>query len=116
MKGVTQKAIVYSMIGLMQLGFGVATIEASPRHGDSRQAQRYESHDNGHDQDRERERQHEKERRIREEHKRHEREMWRNERESEREWYDRQDRERARHEEEMKVIGGLVILSILTSH
>ena len=103
MKSVFKKIVIYSMIGIMQLGLGASVIEASPR-DNNHHDQRYEQ--------RQRDRQH----RIQEENRRHEREMRRRDHEGEREWRERQDRERAHHEEVMRTIGGLALLYILTNN
>lgn len=84
MKNVFKKIVIYSMVGVMQLGLGASVIEASPRDNDHHD-QRYE------------ERVHNREHRIREENQRHEREMRRHHHESEREWRERQHRENERH-------------------
>lgn len=102
MNKLVKKGIIFSMLGIMQLGIGASVIEASPRHND----QRYEHHWNDRDRDH----------RIQEERERHEREMQRREHEEEREWKERQDRERAHHEEVMRTIGGLALLYILTNN
>ncbi|CUH97198.1 hypothetical protein P22_3325 [Propionispora sp. 2/2-37] len=52
MNKLAKKVIVYSLVGLMQFGFGASVIEASPRHHDGH---RYE------DSQREREREHHEE-------------------------------------------------------
>ena len=102
MKNMIKKSIIVALVGIMQVGIGAATIEASPRHDN---APRYESHDNRHDQDREQ--------RIREEKERHEREMQRRDFESERDWKERQDREKAHHEEVMRTLGALAVLAVV---
>lgn len=103
MKSIVKKGIIYSMIGIMQLGIGASVIEASPRHDNRHHEQRYEDrHDS-------------REHRIKEERKRHEREMKRRDHEDERAWRERQDREKAHHEEVMRTIGGLALLYILTN-
>ena len=84
MKNIVKKLVIYSMVGIMQLGLGASVIEASPRDNDHHD-QRYEQ--------RERDRGH----RIKEENRRHEQEMRRHHHESEREWRERQHREIERH-------------------
>jgi len=101
MNNIVKKGIIYSMLGIMQLGIGASVIEASPRHNDH---QRYEHHQSNRDH------------RIQEERERHEREMQRREHEEEREWQERQDREKAHHEEVMRTIGGLALLYILANN
>jgi membrane protein involved in colicin uptake len=105
MQRIVKKVAIYSMVGLMQIGFGASIIEASPLHIDSYPVQeQYDRHDqrpDWHDRERfERER-HERER-I--ENQRHEREMRRRPHESRREWRERQHRENERHERELRMI------------
>ena len=102
MKNIVKKTIIVALVGIMQVGIGAATIEASPRYDN---AQRYESRDNRHDSDREQ--------KIRAEKERHEREMKRHPGESDREWRDRQDREKAHHEEVMRTLGALAVLAVV---
>lgn len=93
MKNLFKKITIFSMLGMMQLGFGASVIEASPLHSDdSRQIVQLDRRDH-HDNDRQRNH----DRQEREENKRHEREMRRHHRESERDWHDRQEREKQRH-------------------
>lgn len=99
MKSIAKKIIIYSMIGIMQIGLGASVIEASPRHHDNQHEQRYEDRDH----------------RIQEEIERHKREMMRREHEEEWEWRERQEREKAHHEEVMRAIGGLALLYLLTN-
>ncbi len=100
MKSIVKKVVIYSMIGILQLGLGASVIEASPRHNDQYQKQRHEYRVH----------------RIQEERDRHEREMQRRNYEEEREWHERQDREKAHHEEVMRTIGGLALLYLLTNN
>jgi Ni/Co efflux regulator RcnB len=100
MKSVVKKVVIYSMIGIMQLGLGASVIEASPRYNDQHQEQRHED----------------RRQRIQVERDRHEREMQRRDYEEEREWRERQDREKAHHEEVMRTIGGLALLYLLTNN
>jgi len=103
MKNIVQKIAIFSMVGMMQLGFGSSVIEAAPLYnGDS---QHIVQLDDRHDQDR-----HERER-I--ENERHEREMRRREREDEREWRERQHRENERHEENQRRIAHDILDLIL---
>ncbi|MBP2660573.1 MAG: hypothetical protein H6Q69_3605 [Firmicutes bacterium] len=98
MKKIVKKIMIYSMVGMMQLGLGATVIEASPLHNDGPDMQQQ---DDRHDQDR-----HERERHERE---RHEREMQRRHHESEREWHDRQEREKQRHDNTMnEIAAGLI--------
>ena len=101
MNKVAKKVIIYSMVGIMQIGFGASVLEASPRHDDGDRWHRYE------------ERQHDRDRKIREENERHEREMQRRHNEEEREWRERQDREKEHHEEIMRTLGGLALLAVI---
>ena len=39
MKSVVKKIIIYSMVGIMQLGLGATVLEASPKHNDQQQVQ-----------------------------------------------------------------------------
>lgn len=101
MNKLVKKVIIYSMVGIMQIGFGASIIEASPRDNNRYQEQRYEdNHKN-------------REQKIREENERHEREMQRRHNESERGWHDRQEREKDHHEEIMRTLGGLALLAIV---
>jgi len=98
MRKIMKKIMIYSMVGMMQLGLGATVIEASPLHNDGPYMQQQ---DDRHDQDR-----HERERHERE---RHEREMRRRHHESEREWHDRQEREKQRHDNTMnEIAAGLI--------
>ncbi|CUH96844.1 hypothetical protein P22_2955 [Propionispora sp. 2/2-37] len=102
MNKLAKKVIVYSLVGIMQFGFGASVIEASPRdHHDWQAHHRYDK---------------DREQRIREENRRHEREMRRRHHESEREWRERQQREKEHHEEIMRTLGGLAILGIILSN
>jgi membrane protein involved in colicin uptake len=104
MKKIAKKIAVFSMVGMMQVGFGASVIEASPLCNDG--PQRIIQLDNrDHNDDRQREH----DRRQREENKRHEREMRRRHHESDREWHDRQERERQRHEHEMHDIAAFLL-------
>lgn len=103
MNKLAKKVIVYSLVGIMQIGFGASVIEASPR-------------DYQHDRQEQHRRDKDREHRIREENRRHEQEMRRRHHESEREWRDRQQREKDHHEEIMRTLGGLAILGIILSN
>jgi membrane protein involved in colicin uptake len=106
MKNVVKKITIFSMVGLMQIGFGASVIEASPLHIDD-SSQQFVQLDGRDHHDNERRREHD--RRQREENARHEREMRRRHHESEREWHQRQERERQRHENTMHEIeAGLI--------
>lgn len=96
MKGIAKKVIIYSMVGLMQVGLFATVVEASPSHEEmSRFEQQREHH-----QEWERERAH----RIREENERHERAMKRRPFESRREWRERLRHENERHERAIREI------------
>lgn len=111
MKNVVKKMAVFSMIGMMQIGFGASVIEASPLHNDD--SQRIIELDRRDHYDNDRQRDHD--RREREENRRHEREMQRRHHESEREWHDRQEREKQRHENTRnEIAAGLIGILIGT--
>lgn len=102
MKNMIKKTIIVALVGIMQVGIGAATIEASPRNNI---APHYESQDGRHDPDREQ--------KIRNEKARHEREMKRHHDEGDREWRERQDKEKAHHEEVMRTLGALAVLAVV---
>jgi membrane protein involved in colicin uptake len=92
MKSVVKKIAIYSMIGIMQIGFGASVIEASPLQNDpSPMQQRF-------DRPGQRQGWHERER-I--ENERHEREMKRRPHETRKQWRERQKHENERHEREL---------------
>ena len=102
MNSVVKKIAIYSMIGIMQIGFGASVIEASPLQNDpSPMQQRFDrpgQRQGWHERERfERER-HERER-I--ENERHEREMKRRPHETRKQWRERQKHENERHEREL---------------
>ncbi|MBU2701277.1 flagellar biosynthesis GTPase FlhF [Sporomusaceae bacterium BoRhaA] len=105
MKNIIKKVMIYSMIGIMQVGFGATVIEASAWHNDA--SQRIVQLDDRHDNDNDRRREHDE--RMRRENERHEREMRRHEHESEREWHERQERENERHDRELRDIAALLV-------
>ncbi|SMC51466.1 hypothetical protein [Sporomusa malonica] len=113
MNGLAKKAIIYSMVGIMQVGIFATAAEASAlyNNGSGQIVElRSDRHDRDHDRRRhndERRRQHDERRRI--ENERHEREMKRRPHESRREWHERQARERDRHDREMREIAALII-------
>ncbi len=81
MNSMTKKVMIYSMVGMMQVGLGTAVVAASPLYdGGSPQIVQL---DNRHDQ----------------ENYRHEREMRQHDGENDRDWHDRRDRENRRHEQ-----------------
>ncbi|WP_371380781.1 hypothetical protein [Sporomusa aerivorans] len=92
MRKIVKNLVVFSMVGLMQVGlFASAAEAAAPRPGDP---PGYEHRNDQHQRDIEKE----KERRIQEENRRHEHEMKRRPHESKRDWHERQEREKERHE------------------
>lgn len=106
MKKVVKNLMIYSIVGIMQIGFGTSMLEASPLNTYEPQQIQLNGRDHrGHDNDR----RHEHDERMRRENERHEREMRRHHGESERAWHERQERERHRHDEEMREIGALLI-------
>ena len=118
MKNVAKKAVIYSMVGLMQVGLFASVAEAAMFNNSSSQQVVQLDSRNGRDHDRDRDndrRRHEKERRRihderkRVENERHEREMKRRPHESRREWRERQERERERHDRELRIIAALLI-------
>lgn len=100
MKNIAKKAIIYSMVGIMQVGFSVSVIEASPQHS-PQQIIQLDNHDN--------DRQREHDERLRQENERHEREMRRRDNESDQEWHERQKREKKRHEDALRDISIFLI-------
>lgn len=112
MKNMAKKIVVFSLIGLMQVGVGASITEASARYDNNHSEHRYEErckdhHNNNH---------HNRERRIQEENDRHEREMRRLDYENEREYRERQEREKEHHEEIMRTLGGLALLAIVLNN
>jgi hypothetical protein len=93
MNSIAKKIIIYSLVGIMQVGLGVTVIEASPVYNDGPQriVQLEDRHDDN-------DRQQENVKRLRDENERHEREMRRRDHESDREYHERQRRENKRHE------------------
>lgn len=75
MRNITKKIIIYSMVGMMQLGFGASILEASPRDD-------WNKHNK---------------QKVQEE-QRHKQEMKRYDKESDRDWNDRQWRENQRYD------------------
>ncbi len=104
MKNLTKKIMIYSIVGLMQVGLGTTVIEASPLYNNG--SQRIVQLDNRH---------HDRQQRQREENRRHEREMRRHHNEGEREWHDRQYRENRRHDDTMNQIAAGVVGFLLGS-
>lgn len=106
MRNIAKKTIIYSLVGIMQIGFAVAVTEASPLHTANWQQQTIRM-DRPHGGDSDRQREHD--RREREENDRHEREMKRRPHESDREWHERQEREKERHEQALREIAAFLI-------
>lgn len=105
MKNITKKIMVFSMVGMMQIGFGAAVLEASPLHNqESHRFVQFDDRDDHYD-----DRQNEHDERIRQENERHRDEMKRRHHESEREWRERQERERQQHEDNLRAIEALLI-------
>ncbi len=100
MKNLTKKIMIFSMVGMMQVGFGAAVLEASPLHTEN--SNRVVQLDNRHDNGNWRQREHDE--RLRRENERHKHEMERRKHESRREWRERQERERQHHEDNLREI------------
>jgi len=103
MRSITKKMMIYSLAGMLQLGFGASIIEASPLHNVNLPVgQQYDQYaqrgpgPNPNERDR-----HEKERA---ENQRHEHEMKRRPHESEKAWQKRQKKEIQRHEKALRQI------------
>jgi len=107
MKIIGKRAIVYSMLGLLQVGMfsSVAAAAPGPLHNDGSQRIAYLDRDDRRDDDR----QHDHDERKRQENERHEREMKRRPHEGEREWRERQEREKDRHDQNLRQIAALLI-------
>jgi hypothetical protein len=107
MKIIGKKVIIYSMLGLLQVGMfsSVAAAAPGPLHNDGSQRIAYLDRDDRRDDDRQR--QHDE--RKRQENERHEREMKRRPHEGEREWRERQEREKDRHDQNLRQIAALLI-------
>lgn len=105
MNSVVKKTIVFSMIGIMQIGWGAAVTEASPLFTGNAQ-QRIIQVDRPHG-DNDRQREHDE--RMRKENERHEREMKRRPHESDRDWHDRRERENKRHDQQLREIAAFLL-------
>ncbi len=111
MKCISKKIVIYSMIGIMQIGFGASVIEASPLQSDPSPMQQGffrpsgpgpDHHDrNRYERDRHERERYERDRRERIENDRHEREMRRRPHETKKQWHERQKRENERHQIEL---------------
>ncbi|MBP2651803.1 MAG: hypothetical protein H6Q74_2628 [Firmicutes bacterium] len=104
MKNVAKKMMIYSLAGIMQIGFGTAVLEAAPYDGGSQQIIQVKDGDQSNNDQR---RKHDD--KQREENERHEREMRRHPGESDQEWHDRQDRENKRHNDALRDIANILI-------
>lgn len=110
MKIIGKKVIIYSMLGLMQVGMfsAVAAAAPGPLHNDNSQRIAYLDRHDGHDnRDNDRRRQHDA--RLKKENERYEKAMKRRQHESEREWRERQERENERHDQALREIAALLI-------
>jgi hypothetical protein len=105
MKNLTKKIMIFSMVGMMQVGVGAAISEASPLHTED--SHRFIQFDDRHDDDHWR--QHEHDERLHRENERHRHEMERRHHESRWEWHERQERERQQHDDNLREIGALLI-------
>jgi hypothetical protein len=99
MKSIAKRIMIYSMVGMMQLGLGATVgatvIEASAFDNGGSQIVQLDEHND---------RQYRHDQRQREENRRHEREMRRHDRESDQDWNDRQWRENQQHDNTMNEI------------
>lgn len=105
MKKLAKKIMIYSMVGIMQVGLGATIVAASPLYNEN--SQRVVQLDNRDENHNDRQREHD--RRQREENQRHEREMQRQQHENDREWHERQDRENQRHNDANDEIGAFLL-------
>lgn len=113
MRIVAKKVIIYSMLGLLQVGMLSSVASAAPSpFGNNGLQQIVELRSHGH-YDNDRQRDHDE--RMRRERERHEREMRRRHYESEREWRERQRRENERHDHELHEIAALLIGIVIGS-
>jgi hypothetical protein len=100
MESLTKKIMIYSMVGMMQVGLGATVVAASPLYNDG--SPRIVQLDDRHD-------------RERQENDRHAREMRRHDHESDRDWHDRQARENQQHDNTMNEIAAGVVGFVLGS-
>lgn len=112
MNSIVKKVVVFSLIGVMQVGIGMSITEASSRHNDKHHSKHNGKH---HEQryDRHRDHDHDREYRIKIERERHEREMRRHDHESDWQYNERMEREKEHHEEVMRTLGALAILAVV---
>ncbi|SEJ74222.1 hypothetical protein SAMN05660742_115116 [Propionispira arboris] len=103
MRNITKKIMIFSMIGIIQTGFGASIIEASafqndrPMNRDHQEA-RFDHRDH----DRDEFRQREYDRKVREENDRYEQEIQRHRFETRQDWRERRSHEKHRHEQILK--------------
>ncbi|QDR79591.1 hypothetical protein [Sporomusa termitida] len=110
MKMAMKKIIVYSMLGLLQVGMFSSVAAAAPGSLHNNGSQRIANLDrNDHDHKRNEDRRRNHDERKRQEKERHEREMKRRPHESNREWKERQEREKDRHDKALREIAALLI-------
>lgn len=115
-KPILKKVVIYSLVGILQCGFGVAALEASPRHDEQRSHEQQRDNRDRHEQPRyENDRRSPHDRRQ-EENDRHEREMERRHHENERQWRERQRIERERHDDVLRDIEAAAIIYLLLSN
>ncbi|WP_094603590.1 hypothetical protein SPSIL_054370 [Sporomusa silvacetica DSM 10669] len=110
MKIVSKKVIIYSMLGIMQVGMVSSVAAAAPGpllNSDSQQIVQLDRYDRHYDRDNARRRHHDE--RMRRENERHEREMRRRHHESERAWRERQRREDEHHDRALRDIAAILI-------
>ena len=100
MKNVAKKMMIYPLAGIMQIGSGLAIVEASPLH--STVPQQIVQLDNN-------DRRQEHDRRQQAENQRHEREMRRRDNENDRDWNNRRDIENSRHNDALREIEAFLI-------
>ncbi|SFL40523.1 hypothetical protein [Pelosinus propionicus] len=100
MKSIVKKIVVFSMVGMMQIGLGASIIEASPLYNEPVPMQQQNNWKVGNGERFE----HERQERERAENQRHEREMKRRPHETKKQWHERQKRENERHERELREI------------
>lgn len=117
MKNLTKKIMIFSMVGMIQVGFGAAVLEASPLHNNDshRFVQSDDRHDK-HDREYRQHRQHEHDERLRKENERHHHEMERRHHESRRAWHERQEKEKQQHEDNLREIEALLIGIAIGAH
>jgi len=107
MNNVVKKMVIFSMIGIIQIGSSASLLEASPLHNELIPQQQGGDRHDRHDQDQDRRE------RERIENERHEREMKRRPNENDREWHERQRHEKERHEENLRRIAHDILELIL---